>query len=770
MKHRVVALGLGLLILLIALCGCNKVANCAHCGKKVQWKYWDSTGSLPTEGGHWVLKNDVTVAAEQQIGEGRDVVVDLSGKTVKNSGTDRIYHINGKDSNLTVLDSDGGGKMVVTGELDLQGGGIMVTAGSFAMHQFTLDAGNATNLQDGGAIYVAADGSFHMHSGTIVGAKLVNKQIDTGVVSGGSGGSVAVAGTMTMDSGVIRDGQATAFEEIVVEGDTPKILGVYNGRGGNIYGTGDSTIIINNGEILNGRAGVSGGNVYMDGFCLLRMYNGTISGGKTTLLSPGGEKTNPHNGGGGGNAFVSNTSDFCLYGGTVRAGQTNGYGGNLRCEGLLNMKGGWIGEGICLDRADVEYDAKSKNIIFFNGKLSMDGGEIAGYAEVSDYYDSVCDIRVAGTAKINGGEGCTSNLSLCSGVRVTVAKMEPGADVHMHVQNGAFTNKTNDANMKYVTLDNDNAQIKSYDGVYYINSRLNCICGLNSKGKHFGDCDGSVQIWGEWTSTEKLPTNPGYYYLANDVNMKETALVRGQKQIFLDFNGKTANNGKANFRLYSLFDTTKEITLTLTDTSEKKNGGLRVHGRLADQGMAVWCRSRGHSMVLYGGILDASDTTCRKDGTAICGHGGTSITIHGGTVIGGQNIRYDYKNADGTTSILGGCAGAVCVEGYFHMTGGEIRSGAAVGKQRPSGMDTGEGGNLYISTKGEALIEGGTIYGGSAYRGGNITAWGVLKITGGHIYGGKATDAGDNIFLYNSVSAQIDSKYVDGGISYFKAS
>jgi len=773
MKLRFFATLLLTILLLCIFCGCSGGAvKCAHCGKKVEWKQWDKTDSLPTQSGHWILKKNVTLSAQQEISEGQNVVLDLAGNTVTNSGVDRIYHVNDADSSLTLMDSKKSGKLVVTGEMEIEGGGVMVSAGKFDLYDAVLDASGSKNQRNGGAVSVDAEGTFHMHSGTIVGATLTSSLVEPGAAFGGSGGSVAVAGTMIMDSGVIRDGCAMAFEEIEVKNDVATVKGVYNGHGGNIYGTGDATITLNGGEIIGGRAGVSGGNVYIDGFCIFRMHGGIISGGKTTLYSPGGQKTDANNGGGGGNVFIGITSDFWMDNGAITAGETNGFGGNIRCEGVLNVKNGKISDGVCFDTANVSYDAKSKNVFLYRGSLSMDGGEIAGYVEVSDCYDSVCSVRLAGTAKINGGAECTSNLDLCNGVRVTVAEMKPGADIRMRVKNGAFTNKTTAANMKYITLENENVEIKTYDGVYYINGRVNCICGLNAKGEHFGDCDGSAKVWAEWTDTEMLPTSDGYYYLVNDIDLRDTALVRGEKNIFVDFNGKTANNkNKMGWRIYSLFDTTKKITLTLTDTSEQKNGGLKSYGKLSDQGMAVWCRSAGHSMVLYGGILDASNTTNRKDGTTICGHGGTSITIHGGTVIGGNNIRYDYKNANGSTSILGGAGGTVCAEGYFRMTGGVIRGGTATGKQRPTGMDAGNGGNLYIGPKAEAIIEGGTISGGTAFKGGNICAWGKLTISGGKIYGGKSTGGGgDNIFLYNSLSAKIDEKCVDGGIEKNSAS
>lgn len=772
MNRKAFAAFLLALVMIAVLCGCNgDPKTCDHCGENVEWKQWNKADALPTQSGHWILSKNVTLNGQQEIAEGQNVVLDLAGMTVANSVADRIYHVNAADSALTLMDSKKSGKLVVTGEMAIEGGGIMVTAGEFDLYDAVLDASGSKNQRNGGAVSVAEGATFHMHSGTIIGATLTSEQNEEGNVFGGSGGSVAVAGTMVMDSGVIRDGCAMAFEQIEVKDDVATVKGVYNGYGGNLYGTGEASIDINGGEILNGRAGVSGGNIYIDGFCVVRMHNGVISGGKTTLMSPGGQKTNANNGGGGGNVFVNITSDFWMDNGEVIAGETNGFGGNIRCEGVLNVKNGKISGGVCYDTANVEYDAKHKNVFLYRGNLSMDGGEIAGYVEVSDYYDSVCSVRVAGTAKINGGAECTSNLDLGHGVRVTVAEMKPGADVRMRVQNGAFTNKTTEANMKYITLENENAEIKSYDGVYYINGRVNCICGLNEKGEHFGDCDGSQKIWAEWTDTEMLPTSDGYYYLANDIDMKDTAVIRGEKKIFVDFNGKTANNkNKLGWRIYSLFDTTKKITLTLTDTSEKKNGGLKAYGKLTDQGMTVWCRSTGHSMVLYGGILDASETTSRKDGSALCGHGGTSITIHGGTVIGGNNIRYDYKNADGTTSMLGGCGGTVCAEGYFRMTGGVICNGKATGKQRPAGMDTGNGGNLYVGPKAEAVIEGGSIYGGKAYRGGNICSWGKLTISGGKIYGGTATGAGANIFLYNVTSAKISDKCVDGGIEENSAS
>ncbi len=769
MKRKVICAIVLIVALLAVLCGCaQNGAACDHCGKKVEWKEWSKSDALPTKSGHWYLKGNVTLSAQQEIPEGEEVVLDLAGHTVSNSGVSRIYHVTAKSSSLDLLDRSAskGGKLVVTGEIAEEGGAVLVTAGTFHMYDITLDASGSRNNANGGAVSVLADGTFHMHSGTVIGATVQTKLDENGFAVGGFGGSVSVLGIMNMDSGVIRDGIANAYVDVVTENETAKINAIYGGIAGNIYAGEESTVNINDGQILNGTADISGGNVYANDYAIIRMSNGSISGGKNVMLNPGGATTDMRTGGGGGNVFICQTSDFWLMGGQIIDGITHGYGGNIRCEGRLNQTGGIVSGGKCYDSTDLEYESKNKNIFFYNGSMNMSGGEVAGFVEVSDFYDSVCSVRLAGTAKIDGGTA-GYNLDLPYGFAIVLAELQKGADIHMNVHNGAFTNQTLQSNLQYITLDNTDAEIKCYDNIFYINGKVGCICGLNSKGEHFGDCDGTMKIWGEWTDTENLPINSGYYYLANDIDLIQTALIRGEKQIFVDFNGKTANNGTKNWRIYSLFDTEKSISLTLTDSSAKKNGGLKVHSRLGDQGLAVWCRSAGHSLTLYGGILDASDATARKDGTAICGHSGTSITIHGGKVIGGKNYRYDYTETSGKISILGGSGGAVCAEGEFRMTGGTITSGQAIGKLRDGVMDCGNGGNLYIGPKGSALIEGGTITGGSAYKGGNIACWGELTITGGKITGGKATGAGANIYLFSTRSIKIDEKCVDGGIEEF---
>ena len=177
---------------------------------------------------------------------------------------------------------------------------------------------------------------------------------------------------------------------------------------------------------------------------------------------------------------------------------------------------------------------------------------------------------------------------------------------------------------------------------------------------HEAECEhcGKVVEWSEWTKTNAAPSTTGHYVLQNDIQMPtngtQISLAEDQK-ICLDLNGKRID-GKNGSRVYSLHNVGTE--LAIMDTSEEKTGTIAAHGK-GDQGMCVWLR---YGVVyLYDGILDASDATSIKNGTAVALQANTYMYMHGGEIIGGTSMYLKQDNGKYTN----GLGGTLAIANYF---------------------------------------------------------------------------------------------------------
>jgi len=268
---------------------------------------------------------------------------------------------------------------------------------------------------------------------------------------------------------------------------------------------------------------------------------------------------------------------------------------------------------------------------------------------------------------------------------------------------------------------------------------------------HEAECEhcGKVVEWSEWTKTESAPSMTGHYQLMNDIqiptNGSQISLAEDQK-ICLDLNGKRID-GRNNSRVYSMHNPGTE--LAIMDTSEAKTGRIAAHGK-GDQGMCVWLR---YGVVyLYDGILDASDATSIKNGTAVALQANTYMYMHGGEIIGGTSAYLKQENGKYTNG-LGGSV-AIANKGKFVLNDGVIRDGKAQSiitkrdaKGQPSTYERGYGGNIFMSSGSVFEMNGGTIKNGTAgNQGGNVYMDGASEFTmkGGVISGGKITAKGRN--------------------------
>ena len=248
---------------------------------------------------------------------------------------------------------------------------------------------------------------------------------------------------------------------------------------------------------------------------------------------------------------------------------------------------------------------------------------------------------------------------------------------------------------------------------------------------------GQNVVWQPWTSTTSLPTVTGHFYLAEDVELTNTASMLNVT-LCLDLNGKSVRQTVEGNQVYKV----RRSVLNIMDSSASGSGVIYPASVLNEnkgdawgQGINIGCYSQVN---LYGGTIDASNITAKY---SCCVHisAGAFFNMYGGKLIGGTTW---------------GSGGTVLVaQGTFCMHAGEI-----IGGHVESTHVIGGGGAIRVADT--ATIYGGSITGGSTNMdGGNIRVGeeGFLFIgKDAVVSGGQADGEGDNIFV------QAGGEYVHG--------
>ncbi len=164
-------------------------------------------------------------------------------------------------------------------------------------------------------------------------------------------------------------------------------------------------------------------------------------------------------------------------------------------------------------------------------------------------------------------------------------------------------------------------------------------------------------------------------------------------------------------------------------------------------------------------------------------NGGTICDNTGAVMAGGIQNSGTAEMTGG--SILRNDGSGVYNDGVFTMSGGEIRENAQSGVHIRDGIftltgegriannlaqDTGLGGGVYIANEGGMAgtftMEGGTITGHSAKRGGGVYAASSFVMTGGTITGNEATENGGGVWFDDTITlggiAQIQGNTLAG--------
>ena len=231
--------------------------------------------------------SEVTLKGKE--GNSASLVYVEGGELIINGGVTITGNDNKYNGGAVYVANDGtftmnGGE--ISGNNAVLGGGVYVYSGTFNMNDGEISNNTA---QSGGGVYVANDGTFTMESGTISGNKATV-----------NGGGVYNSGTFNMEGGEIGGGNSA------------------NANGGGVYNNG--AFIMTDGKISGNSANANGGGVYVDINSEFTMNGGEIS-------------YNTVNGIGGG-VYVNRKSEFAMYSGEISGNKATGSGGGVYVFGV----------------------------------------------------------------------------------------------------------------------------------------------------------------------------------------------------------------------------------------------------------------------------------------------------------------------------------------------------------------------------------------------------------------------------------------------------
>ncbi len=252
-----------------------------------------------------------------------------------------------------------------------------------------------------------------------------------------------------------------------------------------------------------------------------------------------------------------------------------------------------------------------------------------------------------------------------------------------------------------------------------------------------------------------IPTS-GDYYLTADVELAETVTVSGDLRLHL--NGHTVL-AKKDEPLGNMFVVPAGAAMTLYDIPYAENEALFIPedeedplpevlgGKVASNRVfsgTTTIQSMflvSGELTLAGGHIDASEMNLedRANGLAVYVNSGGTLNMSGGVVTGGTT--WSFLKPEPILDENGEVIGELEPEVYY-----------------------GFGGAFYVDKDATCNISGGTLWRGSAAKGGNIYvygdetgAFGTLNITGGTLLAGEATAWGGN--------ACVDGKaFISGGL------
>ncbi len=268
------------------VCGTDTAVGDHSTHSDIIFTPWFDATSMPTEGGSYVLADDVTVPDTWEVTE--DTTLCLGGQTLTGTGDAMVIFVN-SGVTLTICDCQeiqgkitGGkeGGIYAAGDLNLYGGEITGNGftqpfgcggGIYSVGSFNMYGGKIwdNTSENGGGVYQI--GTFNMYGGHIC----------QNISTNGPGGGVSNGGTFNMYGGTVHN-------NFGAEGGGIAVFEKLNMYGGEIY--------LNTGSICGG--GIASKTMRTAG--IINLYGGTVE-----------RNTSPMGGG------IYNAGELSVYGGTV---------------------------------------------------------------------------------------------------------------------------------------------------------------------------------------------------------------------------------------------------------------------------------------------------------------------------------------------------------------------------------------------------------------------------------------------------------------------
>ena len=190
---------------------------CDHCGKEVFWEPY--TGPVAGMDVHYYLTHDMTRSAQLAIGsaaegaEKNDIVFDLNGHTLTMEKRGFLVY-----SNLSIMDSAGGGR-VVSGDADGSHGGVAMVLGSGTLQVYggTLTQSAAAPVAKfGGVLYITDQAALNLYGGTVTGGKAAT----------GANIYLTLESSAELSGGTVDGGIYAATKGTVTLSGAPKLSGI----------------------------------------------------------------------------------------------------------------------------------------------------------------------------------------------------------------------------------------------------------------------------------------------------------------------------------------------------------------------------------------------------------------------------------------------------------------------------------------------------------------------------------------------------------------
>lgn len=777
-------------------CECGK-ADCTEAThKKITYKAWTETTSLPASGSYYLTK-DVTISKEVNLQE--DLNLCLCGRKVTGGSGSGVRFFSTSGSNnevLTITDC--------TAKLD---NGVY-TAGGFYNNT------NTNTNSGGGAIFIRATGTLKFYEGIVSGCT----SYTGGAAFYGKNAELYIYNAQVTDNKACANG---------------------NWKNGGAFYLANSNLTICNGQ-FTGNEAANGGAIYTTGTCTLDIRGGSFTG-NTTHSNSGAIHASA-------SCDLKISGDVQIIGNKLASGTaSNLYLSNSGVMKLTNLsENAQIGVNATAFRAiSTETQDYTKNVTSDNTKLTVvyrdnvlytdaagdhkhclcGGSSAVGcdhtsvtYIEwddptslpaVGNYYLSV-DVAVANQTTVKNGtlnlclnghtiqveqadsrifyldEGGTLNLSDCAGggkltgaTKAAILTKSSGNHMQINLYGGNITGNRNATSGGGIVVQGD-CEFNMYGGSLTNNSVESSLI-LDAEGKAVLDEEGNQTC---------NAANGGALYLgAGTVFNMYGGEISGNTAKEVDYL-KTGNvksyAGGSGGAMY-IRGTANLYGGKITGNTAKLGGGALLYSKDAVLNV-MGAEISGNTATSGGGLISQSSSvinlqsgtvsgnTATSTGGGIYVSTGTTLNMTGGT-ISGNIVANDGKLKNG--------AGIYLLAGTANISGGTISghkaaNGAAIfmclsGTKYPTlnlsgdvlitgNTATAAGGAISATGEGTTItMTGGTISKNTAKNGGGviIQTKSAFTMTGGKITGNTATSTGGGVYVSTSTTFTMTGGAID---------